>query len=375
MVVAGGCDYYPGSATSSPAFSFNVTDLRIAGEGDLLAQIDRLRKQLDAEGLLERQKRLALPVAARARSASSPARAARRATTCSRRSRGAAGRGGIVWAFAPVQDRHAAPAIARALGDLAALGDVEVVIVARGGGSLADLLCFCDETLCRTVALLAVPVIASVGPPHRPHAARRRRRGELLDPHPRRRGGRAPSTARAARREQLAAGRAPARARPQRVLAERERQLALAPRACATTAAGRCSRGRGGSRCSRARPARTSSASATRLHQQLREIRAGSRRRLRDGAERTGTRALVLARKAGSTLLDCRERRPRELERLALALGGPRPAAHARARLRARPATATGGRRQRRRARRAGGGELRLRFADGERRRARSTER
>src|SRR6185437_6821333 len=50
VVVAGGCDYYPGSAASSPAFSFNVTDLRIAAEGDLLAQIDRLRKQLDAEG-------------------------------------------------------------------------------------------------------------------------------------------------------------------------------------------------------------------------------------------------------------------------------------------------------------------------------------
>ncbi len=38
-----------------------------------------------------------------------------------------------------------------------------MAIVARGGGSLADLLCFCDETLCRTVALLGVPVIASVG--------------------------------------------------------------------------------------------------------------------------------------------------------------------------------------------------------------------
>ena len=62
VVVAGGCDYYPGSATSSPGFSFAVTDLRVAGEGDLLARIERLRKQLDAEGLLERQKRLELPL-------------------------------------------------------------------------------------------------------------------------------------------------------------------------------------------------------------------------------------------------------------------------------------------------------------------------
>ena len=61
VVVAGGCDYYPGSATSSPGFSFAVSDLRVAGEGDLLVRIDRLRKQLDAEGLLAPQKLLSLP--------------------------------------------------------------------------------------------------------------------------------------------------------------------------------------------------------------------------------------------------------------------------------------------------------------------------
>ena len=162
VVVAGGCDYYPGSAASSPAFSFNVTDLRIAGEGDLLAQIDRLRKQLDAEGLLERQRRLELPaLPATIGVVTGESGKARDDLLAALRRRGWAGR--LVWAFAPVQDRHAAPAITRALGDLAALEEVEVVIVARGGGSLADLLCFCDETLCRTVALLAVPVIASVG--------------------------------------------------------------------------------------------------------------------------------------------------------------------------------------------------------------------
>ena len=68
-----------------------------------------------------------------------------------------------MWAFAPVQDRHAAPRIAAALRELAAIQEVEVVIVARGGGSLADLFAFCDEALCRTVALLRVPVISSVG--------------------------------------------------------------------------------------------------------------------------------------------------------------------------------------------------------------------
>ena len=162
VVVAGGCDYYAGSASASPSFSFGVSDLRIAGEGDLLARIDRLRKALDAEGLLGRQRGLPRVLLPRTIGVvTGEGGKARDDVLAALARRGWAGR--VVWGFAPVQDRHAAPAIGRALGDLAALGGVDVVIVARGGGSLADLLCFCDETLCRTVALLAVPVIASVG--------------------------------------------------------------------------------------------------------------------------------------------------------------------------------------------------------------------
>src|SRR5689334_2254755 len=55
IVVGGGCDYYPGSATSSPSFSFAVSELRIAGEGDLLLQLERLRRQLHADDLFEPQ--------------------------------------------------------------------------------------------------------------------------------------------------------------------------------------------------------------------------------------------------------------------------------------------------------------------------------
>src|ERR1700732_1539068 len=62
-----------------------------------------------------------------------------------------------------------------------------------------------------------------------------------------------------------------------------------------------------------------------RLHQQLREVRAGTRRRLESERGLTGRRVLVLARKADSFLVDCRQRRPRELERLALALAGHDP--------------------------------------------------
>jgi exodeoxyribonuclease VII large subunit len=63
-----------------------------------------------------------------------------------------------------------------------------------------------------------------------------------------------------------------------------------------------------------------------RLHQRLREVRAGSRRRVEAERGVTQRRAIVLKRKASSTVRDCRTlRRPQELERLALALAGHDP--------------------------------------------------
>jgi exodeoxyribonuclease VII large subunit len=300
VVVAGGCDYYPGSATSSPGFSFTVSDLRIAGEGDLLARIDRLRKQLDAEGLLAPQKRLSRPTLPRTVGViTGEGGKAREDILAALARRGWAGR--VVWGFAPVQDRHAAPAIVRALGDMAAVAQVEVVIVARGGGSLADLLCFCDETLCRTVALLGVPVIASVGhhtdrtllddvaavscstPTHAAEAA-------------------IGVDCRRARAEQAAAATR-LREHGRRAILSRARVLAALSRA----------------------PAAHLDRQRARLHQQLREIRAGSRRRIESERGLGERRAIVLQRKAAASLLDCRERRPRELKRLTLALAAHAP--------------------------------------------------
>jgi exodeoxyribonuclease VII large subunit len=61
VVIAGGPDYYPGGGQASPSFSFRATQLRLAGEGDLLARLEALRKQLRAEGLFELQKQIARP--------------------------------------------------------------------------------------------------------------------------------------------------------------------------------------------------------------------------------------------------------------------------------------------------------------------------
>jgi exodeoxyribonuclease VII large subunit len=221
-----------------------------------------------------------------------------------------------------VQDRHAAPAIVRALGDLAAVGQVDVVIVARGGGSLADLLCFCDETLCRTIALLSVPVIASVG-----HHTDR----TLLDDV----AAVSCSTPTHAAEAAVAVDCAEARLAQAHAATRLQTQArrALGARAGLPGAAGRLrdhgrravlTRARLLAGLSRA-PAAHLDRERTRLHQALREIRAGSRRRAEDERAVTRRRALVIARKADAALLDCRQRRPRELERLALGLAAHDP--------------------------------------------------
>jgi exodeoxyribonuclease VII large subunit len=162
VVLAGGLDYYPGGGAASPNFCFRATHVRLAGEGDLMARLEALRVQLRAEGLFELQKQLARPALPKTIGVvTAEGGAARRDLLAGLARRGWGGT--VVWAFAPVQDRHAAPKIGRALQDLAARPEVEAIVVTRGGGSLADLWAFCDETLCRTVAMLRVPVISAVG--------------------------------------------------------------------------------------------------------------------------------------------------------------------------------------------------------------------
>ena len=162
VVVAGGPDYYPGSATASPSFSFRCTALRLAGEGDLLAQLAVLRRKLADEGLFEPQRRLPRPALPRTIGIVTGRGSAAEADLLAGLAR-RSWAGTAIFAHPPVQDRHAAPKIRRALGELAAIPEVELILIARGGGSLADLWAFCDENLCRAVALLRVPVISAVG--------------------------------------------------------------------------------------------------------------------------------------------------------------------------------------------------------------------
>ena len=62
VVIGGGLDYYPGSATATPSFNFRATHLRLAGDGDLLARLQALREELRRDGLFDPQKQLARPL-------------------------------------------------------------------------------------------------------------------------------------------------------------------------------------------------------------------------------------------------------------------------------------------------------------------------
>ncbi|HEU4974645.1 MAG TPA: exodeoxyribonuclease VII large subunit [Baekduia sp.] len=300
VVVAGGPDYYPGSRTSSPAFSFDVTNLRVAGEGDLLAQLEALRRTLAAAGLFEPQKALPRPTLPRCIGVvTGEGGKARDDVLAGLRRRGWAGR--LVWAFAPVQDRHAAPRITRALQDLAAVDEVEVIVVARGGGSLADLFAFCDETLCRTVAMLRVPVIASVGhhtdrtliddvaavscstPTHAAESA-------------------VPCHLHEARAS-LARCAAALDGHARRAVLHRARHLAGLSRA----------------------PAHAVERHRAALHQRLRELRASARRRIDGDARTVERRAGVLARKALAAAGPEAQTRRAALDGLAAALAAHDP--------------------------------------------------
>jgi exodeoxyribonuclease VII large subunit len=300
IVVGGGCDYYPGSATSSPSFTFAVSELRVEGEGDLLVQLERLRRRLAADGLFEPQKRLPRPLLPRTIGVVTGERGkARDDVLAGLRRRGWGGR--LIWAFAPVQDRHAAPAIAAALRELAATPEVEVVIVARGGGSLADLFAFCDEALCRTVALLRVPVISSVG-----HHTDR----TLIDDVAAVCCSTPTHAAEIAVPVDIAAGRGELTARARR-LNDHGRRAVL-------------SRARTLAQLSRA-PAQHVHLHRGDLHQRLRELRASARRITADGGALAATHLLVLGRTQTRAAGSDTTKRRRELDRLALALAAHDP--------------------------------------------------
>ena len=139
-----------------------VDHLEEAGVGALQREFERLKTKLAAEGLFARERKRSLPrFPRRIGIVTSPTGAAVRdvLNILGRRFAPAA----VLIYPTAVQGAAAAPAIVQALQLASARADCDVLIVARGGGSLEDLWAFNDERVARAIRACAVPVVAGIG--------------------------------------------------------------------------------------------------------------------------------------------------------------------------------------------------------------------
>jgi exodeoxyribonuclease VII large subunit len=138
-----------------------ATTIERVGVGDHLLALDRLKRKLAAEGLFSLARKRQLPRVPRAVGILTGADAAARGDLLAAIERRFPTR--VVVCEARVQGAGAPAAIVRALRALAACPEVDVVVLARGGGSAEDLLPFSDEVVVRAVAACPVPVVSAVG--------------------------------------------------------------------------------------------------------------------------------------------------------------------------------------------------------------------
>lgn len=148
--------------TGRGSVSLRVTEIRAVGIGELLARIERLRALLAAEGLFDPRLKRPLPflpgtiglITGRASAAEHDVLsvAQRRWPAVRFEVRNTA-----------VQGPTAVPQIIEALEELERDPRVDVIILARGGGSVEDLLPFSDETLCRAIVACTTPVVSAIG--------------------------------------------------------------------------------------------------------------------------------------------------------------------------------------------------------------------
>jgi len=144
------------------SFALTALEIRAVGIGELLARLERLRGQLASEGLFAAERKRGLPflpgviglVCGRDS-------AAERDVVQNATRRWPAVRFRIEQTA--VQGPYAAGEVIEALRKLDADPEVDVIVIARGGGSLEDLLPFSDEALLRAVAACRTPVVSAIG--------------------------------------------------------------------------------------------------------------------------------------------------------------------------------------------------------------------
>jgi exodeoxyribonuclease VII large subunit len=158
VVVHGKPSFFLGRGT----LSLRVDDIRAVGIGELLARIERLRRLLAAEGLFDVARKRRPPFLPGCIGlVTGRASAAEHDVVTNAQARWPAVRFRIE--SVAVQGALAVPQIVDALGALDRDPDVDVIVLARGGGSVEDLLPFSDETLCRAVADCRTPVVSAIG--------------------------------------------------------------------------------------------------------------------------------------------------------------------------------------------------------------------
>ncbi|MDQ3464947.1 MAG: exodeoxyribonuclease VII large subunit [Actinomycetota bacterium] len=151
-------DFYLGRGS----LSLRATEIRPVGIGELLARLEKLKKLLAAEGLFDIGRKRQLPFLPRAVGlVTGRASAAERDVLTVARQRWP----GVAFRVenCAVQGPNAAAEVIGAIRRLDADPDIEVVVVARGGGSVEDLLPFSDEALCRAVAACRTAVVSAIG--------------------------------------------------------------------------------------------------------------------------------------------------------------------------------------------------------------------
>ncbi|MBT5073565.1 MAG: exodeoxyribonuclease VII large subunit, partial [Kordiimonadaceae bacterium] len=163
VVCSGKLTTYPGRSK----YQIVIDKMEVAGEGALMALLEKRKKELAAEGLFDQERKQAIPYLPKVIGVvTSPTGSVIRDILHRLSDRFA--RHVLVWPVL-VQGEGAAKQIADAIDGFNAMdvhGDIpkpDVLIVARGGGSLEDLWCFNEEEVARAVARSNIPLISAVG--------------------------------------------------------------------------------------------------------------------------------------------------------------------------------------------------------------------
>ena len=158
VVVHAKPSYFFGRGT----ISLRADQIRAVGVGELLARIERLRKLLAAEGLFSPQRKRPVPFLPKGVGLiTGRASAAERDVLVNAQTRWPHVRFKVL--NTAVQGSQAVPQVMRALRILDADPEIDVIVIARGGGSVEDLLPFSDEALCRAVSAAGTPVVSAIG--------------------------------------------------------------------------------------------------------------------------------------------------------------------------------------------------------------------